>query len=170
MKLRLTLALLLGLSLACGSDDAETPPTPPPAGNTETTTPPPPPPPPPPPENTNTPPDGTAEGTAVDAPEGAEEGVEEEVVDETTEEEADEDQYESKSFTVSINADRRSQMRPNAEAELSRKSRAAGYGDIRTVKLTAISCSDAQGCSAQTSGKAYRKVEKEEEEGTEDNK
>ena len=80
--------------------------------------------------------------------------------------EVEEDQYESKSFTVTINADRRSQMRPTAEAELTRAARAAGYGDIRTVKLTAINCSDS-GCTARASGKASRKVEKEEAEEAE---
>ncbi len=150
MKLRLTLALLLGLSIACGSDEAETVQTLEQDENTEAT-PPPPPPPPPPPENDT--PDVEAGGD-----EGTDEG-------EGTDE-VEEDKYESKSFTVTITAERRSQMRPNAETELTRISREAGYGEIRTVKLTAINCSDS-GCTAQASGKASRKVEKEAAEDAE---
>ena len=155
MKLRLTLALLLGLSLACGSEEETTSSTDGTDETTETTPPPPPPPPTPEPneKSDNSEDDGSAEdgsaedGSTEDGSASDGENVEEIEGTEPTEEEADEEEYESKTFTVNFTTDARHEMRDTAQRRLNSASNAAGYGNVRKVKLSNVNCDDS-GCSA----------------------
>ncbi|MEL6348543.1 MAG: LCCL domain-containing protein [Myxococcota bacterium] len=170
-RLLLPLALLVGFSLACGSETEEPPPTPEPI----TETPPPPPPeptpdtPPPPPPEPEVDADADADVDA-DSDADADANGDGAVTASTIEIPANAQKYtvtrrveRTERIKVQSRAQKgqRRTLRPKGEQRLKVQATKAGYAGIRSVKVENVRCTDT--CEAIVSAIAYKTVPEEVE-------